>query len=78
MSNFLSANIWNMHWVDSRDHCEQFRSHTVSALLHRVKPSDWSCAAPVKYMTLLFALCSGMCNENKNKTSIFEIKKKVI
>lgn len=51
---------------------KRFRPRTVHVLLDRVKPSDWSCAAPVKCIdrlnSALFGVVGCVMKNNKKQT----------
>lgn len=63
---------------------ERFRPRAVHVVLHRVKPSDWSCAAPVKYIdrldSALFCVvgCVMKSNNNKKNLSFLNLEKSYI
>lgn len=66
---------------------KRFRPHTVYVLLHRVKPSDWSCAAPIKYIDRLDSalFCVVGCvmkkqtnKKNNKKSYLFKFRKRYI
>lgn len=54
MHDVLSVNIQNMHRVENRVYRETFQA-TLCLVTQGKKPSDWSCAAPLKYIDRLYS-----------------------
>lgn len=62
---------------------KRFRPRTVHVLLDRVKPSDWSCAAPVKCIDRLNSALFGVVGcvmkkqQKTNHLCFFKFRKKL-